>query len=335
MSPDMNEATGLAPRFPAISGPWRRLLAFCLDGLVLGIVGAGIGLVAYDRLVALGDWGRALGFAIALIYFGVMDSRLSGGQTVGKRLAGIKVVTANAEPLGVGPATVRAAIFCVPYFLNGAFVTANGALGWLLVFLIFGVGLSLVYLLLFNRRTRQSLHDLAVGAYVVRHEAGDTRGGMEQMWPGHLGVVGVILIAALFLPLVSQRLASATPFAELLSVQQALQSEPDVRHASVFVGINKFFSAAHGTATTRVFSAKVILSRRVADFDSLAARLARIILSRDPSAAQEDRIAISMVYGYDIGIASSSRTRTFVYSPAQWRQRISSIGGEGKAALGT
>src|ERR1700680_4744061 len=101
----MDEVTGLTPRRAKIAGLWRRLFAFCLDGLFLGLFGACIGLVAYDRLVALADWGRAVGFAIALVYFGVMDSELSGGQTPGKRILAIKVIAANGAPLSVGAST--------------------------------------------------------------------------------------------------------------------------------------------------------------------------------------------------------------------------------------
>jgi uncharacterized RDD family membrane protein YckC len=331
----MNEATGLTPRLPGMAGPWRRLFAFGLDGLLLGVVGACIGLVAYDRLVALGDWGRVLGFAIALAYFGVMDSGLCKGQTVGKRVLGIKVVTANAVPLSLGASTLRAAIFCVPYFLNGAFIAANAAATWVLVFVIFGVGLSILYLLLFNRRTRQSLHDLAVGAYVVRSEVGDARGAIERIWPVHFGVVGLILVAAMLIPFLSQRMEKSAPFAGLLSVQQGLQGAPEVRHATAMVGVNRFFGTDHGATTTHVFSARVILSRRVTDVDSLADRLAEVILTRDPSAVNQDRIAISIVYGYDIGIASASRSRNFVYSPGQWQQRISALTDGGKSADGT
>jgi uncharacterized RDD family membrane protein YckC len=110
----MDEVTGVAPQRQEIAGFWRRLFAFLLDGVLLGVLGFCIGLAAYDNLVALGDWGRALGFCIALGYFGVMDSELTGGQTVGKLLTGIKVVTATGVPLRVGASTLRATIFCIP-----------------------------------------------------------------------------------------------------------------------------------------------------------------------------------------------------------------------------
>ena len=323
----MDEVTGLTPRPAKIAGFWRRLFAFCLDGLFLGLFGACIGLVAYDRLVALGDWGRAVGFAIALVYFGVMDSELSGGQTPGKRILAIKVVTANGAPLSVSASTLRATIFCVPYFLNGVFIDAGVITSWLVTFLVFGVGVSIVYLLLFNRRTRQSLHDLAVGSYVVSNKTDDRVGETRRIWPVHFGAVGLILTSALALPYFVQRLESSVPFAALSSVQQALQQDPDVRHATAVVSVSKFFGKNRSATTTHIFISNIVLSRRVTDFDSLSNRLARIILDRDPSAEKEDEIAISIRYGYDIGIASAWRSRVFAFSPDQWRKRLSRLPG--------
>ena len=323
----MDEVTGLTPRPAKIAGFWRRLFAFCLDGLVLGLFGACIGLVAYDRLAALGDWGRAVGFAIALVYFGVMDSELSGGQTPGKRILAIKAVTANGAPLSVSASTLRATIFCVPYFLNGAFIDAGVITSWLVIFLVFGVGVSIVYLLLFNRRTRQSLHDLAVGSYVVSNTTDDQVGGTRRIWPAHFGAVGLVLTATLALPYFVQRLEGSLPFAALSSVQQALQQDPDVRHATALVSVNKFFGKNQSATTTHMFISNIVLSRRVTDFDSLSNRLARIILDRDPSAEKENEIAISIRYGYDIGIASAWRSRVFAFSPDQWRKRLSQLPG--------
>jgi uncharacterized RDD family membrane protein YckC len=322
----MDEVTGVTQQLAPIAGFWRRIFAFCIDGLLLGALGTGIGLIAYDRLVALGAWGRAVGFAAALIYFGAMDSNLFGGRTLGKRLVGIKVVTSTGLPLSVSASTLRATIFCVPYFLNGASMDAGAFTSWLsalLVFLVFGVGFSIVYLLLFNRRTRQSLHDLAVGAYVVSAKADGPIGDGGRIWTAHFGVVGLILVAALVLPFLAQQVARSEPFVELLSVQQGLQHEPGVRHATAYIGVNKFVSSSQGATTTHIFSSRILLTKRVTDLDSLANRLARIILDRSPSAEKEDVIALSIVYGYDIGIASAWRSQNFSFSPAEWRKRSS------------
>lgn len=319
----MNEARALTPRVTEIAGVWRRIFAFLVDGLILGAVGGGIGLIAFDRLMALGDWGRAVGFAVALVYFGLMDSKLSGGQTFGKQLLGIKVVTANAAPLSVGASALRAAIFCVPYFLNGASIGPSTELLGLDGLLVFGVGGSIVYLLLFNRRTRQSLHDLAVGAYVVRYETGDSVRPAERTWPVHFGVVAVILVAALILPLLTLGLANSDGLSELSSIQQGLLMQPGVRHAMVSLGVNKAVRSSQGATTAHVFSARIVYARRIADFAPLAASAVQVILNRDPSIQGEDEIAITIVYGYDIGIASAWRSRSFALSPKQWQQQIS------------
>jgi len=115
------------------------------------------------------------------------------------------------------------------------------------------------------------------------------------------------------------------PFVELLSVQRALQQEPSVRHAMVNISVNKFFSNEKGTTTTHIFGAKPYLSKRMTNLDSLANQSVRIILDRDPSAANADIIAVSIVYDYDIGIASAWHSQNFAFSPAQWRKRFVSV----------
>ena len=98
-----------------------------------------------------------------------------------------------------------------------------------------------------------------------------------------------------------------------------------MRHASAYIGVDKFFSKNQGSTTTHVLSSEVFVSRRVPDLDSLANRLARVILDRDPAAAKEDVIAISIFYDYDIGIASAWRSQNFAFSPEQWRKRFSPL----------
>jgi uncharacterized RDD family membrane protein YckC len=321
----MDEETSTAPEFAPLAGAWRRLFAFCLDALLLGALGSGVGLVAFDALVTLGDWGRAVGFAVALLYFGAMDSVLFAGRTVGKRLLAIKVVTASGQPLGLGPSTLRAAIFCVPYFLNGAPINTNTNgmwLAYLVSLIVFGVGISIVYMLLFNRHTRQSLHDLAVGAYVVSSAADAPRAPCKPLWRVHLGVVSVILAAAVAAPVLFARVAESQPFIGLLSVQRGLLQVPNVRQASVNMGVNKFSSNQRGTTTTHVLSSRILLSRRVADLDALANECAQITLDRDPAADKEDLITVSIGYGYDIGIASAWSNHNYPYSPTQWRRRL-------------
>jgi hypothetical protein len=132
----------------------------------------------------------------------------------------------------------------------------------------------------------------------------------------------IVLTATVALPLFAQRLARSIPFDTLRSVQQALQQDPDVRHASALVGVSRFFGKDGSAKTTHVLTSDVVLSRRVTDLESTANRMARIILDHDPSAAEENEIAISVRYGYDIGIASAWQGRSFSFSPEEWRRRF-------------
>lgn len=71
-----------------------------VDSAVLGIVGFLLGLCFFRQFMAWGSWGRLLGFAIALLYFGPLNSRLGDGQTIGKRTLKVRVTTAAGRRKG-------------------------------------------------------------------------------------------------------------------------------------------------------------------------------------------------------------------------------------------
>jgi uncharacterized RDD family membrane protein YckC len=308
-----------------ISGFWRRLFALILDGLVLGVVGGAMGFFLYDSLAALGGGGRVIGFVIALFYFGVMNSRVCNGQTLGKMAMRIKVVSRGATPLTLPASFSRAAILCLPYFLNGIPIDPELRHSWVLAavltFLIFGVGASIVYLFIFNRRTRQSLHDLAVGSYVVRTQSETAPMTSGLLWRGHLAVVSGIMVLAVAAPLIVNQLAETEPFASLLPVHKAIVSEPGVRYANLRAGSGFYIGLRDGSRTSTYLTAQIVTDSKDIDQERLANRVAQITLDGYAEANRKDVITISITYGYDIGIASASRSRHFTFSPAQWRQR--------------
>jgi len=82
-----------------IAGLWRRLAALVIDGLTLGVPALLLGLTLFHWASSLGRAGRLIGFVVALLYFGVLNSRFGGGQTLGKRLLGIRVADRAGAPL--------------------------------------------------------------------------------------------------------------------------------------------------------------------------------------------------------------------------------------------
>jgi uncharacterized RDD family membrane protein YckC len=307
-----------------IAGFWRRTFAFFLDGLALGLVGWIIGAFAFDYLVSLGGWGRLIGFVVALPYFGLMDSRLSHGQSLGKRAMKIKVVQRSGEPLSIVASFIRAAIVCVPFFLNGAFIDVMSLpmlVTSILGILVFGFSLTILYLLIFNRTTRQSLHDMAVGAYVVRADAEEPL-VFGKLWRGHVVVAVVLIVTAGAAPVFTTSLAKTQPFADMLLLQQALIKLPGVRSASVYDAVNTNFSNSNGSNSSTSLSAKLVVDSKTIDQTALADQAVRLAFSNYPSALKRDAIVVSFIYGYDIGIASAWRTENVIHSVLDWRKRL-------------
>jgi uncharacterized RDD family membrane protein YckC len=320
------------PPFPPLRPPpdfrragfWWRVLAFLIDSIILGIVGWTLGFLFGDWFMRMGGWERAIGFAIASLYFVPLNGRLGGGQTVGKRIARIRVISGSGLPLGMGRSFVRSFVLMLPHFLNGAlmpdWLMTNSAGSLLLCAAIFGMGFSIVYLILFNVKTRQSLHDLAVGSYVIR--VGSETADKPKTWAGHYVVVGLILLAAAVLPALVGRLVKNWLPQEMTAAYEAIQREPEVAAAHVVTGQTVFWDTKQGQRLTTGVTVNVRLNRKMENHNAEANKLVGILLEKYPEAATKDSIAVFLREGYDLGIASWFNTQGFNFSPDQWRQRL-------------
>ena len=299
---------------------WSRLGAYFVDCLTLGAIGVVTGFFLKDQFVQLGPWGRLLGFAVALPYFGTLDSRLAGGQTLGKRLLKVKVVASDGKPLSVPRAFVRFLPLGAPWFLNNAqFPESVMFSAWMYVLsvVIFGIGLSVVYLYLFNRRSRQSLHDLIVGSYVVTAQAAGPV-TVPSPWRVHFVVCGVLIVASAAAPHFTKNLAASEPFASLMDVYRAANTQPWVVNAKVYKGQAHFSSTAKGQHKTTYLNITAYTKDPDVTNAERAKQLARLAMSTDSSAKDLDVIQVTLVHGYDIGIASSWRSQNYAHSPEEW-----------------
>ncbi|MFI5460794.1 MAG: RDD family protein [Isosphaerales bacterium] len=234
---DVSDLADHSPGQRVISGFWRRLLAFILDGLLLGLVGVVLGLRLFDPLARLGGWGRLLGFCVAIVYFGVLNSSIAGGQTIGKRIMKIQVVDRSGHSISPGRSFLRDAVLGAPFFLNGLVIPPSATMspiGYLIVFILLGFGGAIVYLFIFNRRTRQSHHDLIVGTFVIRTTPPGQVVG--SIWRPHLIVVGGWLVVVIGLRVAATELSRQGVFPGLLKVQRSIQATGNVHMAEEFVG---------------------------------------------------------------------------------------------------
>jgi len=305
----------------SISGFWRRLGAFAIDGIILGLFGQGLGVFFGELFVDLGAWGSLMGFAIALVYFGVMNSEIAAGQTLGKKVMKIRVVDGDNQPISLIKSFGRFSIFGIPYFLNGAspqfpppeMLTTFWA--YVLTIIIFGGLSSIVYLYLFNRNTRQSLHDLLMRTYVVN--VGMDKQHVVEMWRPHVAVVSLLFLcpAIVLVPVFSTDLQQQQQFADPVSIEQLLRENPAVSYASVEGGERITRTLRTGTGTTETtyviaetsyVIANVFLRKNEVSNTKLARELAELVATNYQDVQKKDVLKINLIYGYHIGIYGQS-----------------------------
>lgn len=98
-------AAGLSNR--AYGGFWIRLLAFMIDGLVIGALVGLVAFVAFGRSVSQ-TWALpTIETAVGFVYLTTCWSFIGGGQTLGMRLFGLRVVGTDGAPIGLGAAIMR------------------------------------------------------------------------------------------------------------------------------------------------------------------------------------------------------------------------------------
>ncbi len=315
----MNTTTAAEPpMLPAsslvIAGFWRRLFALFIDLLMLGVLGMIIGALFFDPLARMGDAAKLIGFVIALAYFGLCNSRVFGGRTLAKYWLGLRVVDAQGNTLSLPRSMLRYVVLGVPFFANGTTfnpqLMLSSVLGYLMALLVFGGILSILYLYIFNRRTRQSLHDLVVGSYVV--QAVPERGSVafSSIWQGHLLVAALLALLALGTPAVASRLAGTTIFAGMLPLYQTLSTQPHVVTVQVVRGTLYF----NGNVTHSM-QAALRFDAPMTDDDALAKRIAQMVAKADPDIASEDAVQVTLIYGYTMGIASGWKKHGYSFKP--------------------
>ena len=298
----------------AIAGFWRRLFALVIDGICLGVAGLLLGWLCFDVFARMGEAARLVGLAIAWPYLGVLNSRIGGGRTIGKWWLGLRVVGRDGAPIGLTDSLVRAITLLAPLLLSGIQLPDTGAAmawEWVLSIVVLGGLATIAYLHVFNRRTRQSLHDLAVGSYVVRDGA-DTQ-HLPSIWKGHLWVAAALFVLAGSTPMATPWLLRQVPLDDMRGAQRAVSSLPLVHSATVERG---FTAVAGGNRTDWVRVTARLKTQSLGDA-ALAKRIAQIVAQQYPDSRRQDAIGVTLVYGYDIGIASGWLTRSYRFSPGE------------------
>ncbi len=120
------------------AGFWIRFLAYIIDGVILAVINFVLALV-----VGGGAGATALQIAVGPVY--VIGFWTAAGATPGKMALGLRIITDDGQPIGLGRSIVR-------------------YLGYIVSAIILLIG----FLMIAFTREKRGLHDFIAGTVVVR-----------------------------------------------------------------------------------------------------------------------------------------------------------------------
>ena len=158
-----------ANNHPPVAGFWRRLFAFLIDLLILGILAEGLGALLSSFLFQIGPYGQLLGLLFILPYFGILNSKIGGGQTLGKKWLKIAVRSSENQTISVGRSFARISLLIVPIHLLLSFqvLIKNIYVISFLAAAIYAWEFTIIVLTILNKQARQGTHDFLLKTYVV------------------------------------------------------------------------------------------------------------------------------------------------------------------------
>jgi uncharacterized RDD family membrane protein YckC len=308
-------------RLHPISGFWRRFFAFFIDGIVLGLVGQVIAFSMSPILFEIGPYGHIGGNVIALLYFGLMNSRLGRGQTLGKRAMHAAVRDAEGKPIGIGRSMLRTSIWLVPATLNGWTIPLleHPVAKYALTIVVLGIGGAVLATMVFNRKTRQGLHDMLTETYVLRLDEQSVE-ALPATPRGQWKLAGVMVLIALVI-------ATSAPFL-VPHIAPNLQQLTDLQRA--LLAADRFFNAGV-TDQTVIEEGKNIRALKISIWcKGKPVEPGRTVMMNDiartaltmPNVNRFDLIRIELTSAYDLGIASGNSTHFDSETVSTWRERV-------------
>lgn len=296
----------------ALVGFWRRLIAFVIDWLLLGLAGNMLGQIVFDPPAAIGEWGRVVGFAIAVAYFGLFDSGWFGAGTPGKRVAGLSVVDAAGREISLPRSLIRSVLLTAPFLFNDMTLAVGSASLTQLLFggAVGGLLFASLYMAAFNRVSRQGLHDLAVGTYVVHAHPCPASLRTLTVWRPH-----ILIAVFLFVVSVTTSMMGHPIRIKLFSPGVAAEATlPPRAGKPVIRAVWMAYSPSRSVPLT-CDRLTVLLAGTGVDDEALARRIASDMASRVHCHVR-GHLGVQMFYAFDLGFAAGKKYRDFVLDEA-------------------
>lgn len=256
---------------------------------------------------------------MALPYFAILNSKIGGGQTLGKKWMHLQVVDKDGNTIPFGSSVLRYAVLAIPYYLDEIRLPVTRTpwfISSLVSVVITGVGAATLYLVLFNRHTRQGVHDLAVKSYVAD---ADMSGPLKTkaIWKIHWVILSSLLIL-LFVGggIFSNKLSRWGNFPRMLDDVRLIERMPSVQAAGVQ---DMYWSCLDNGEKKRILIVTIFWTGKPEAREAFANQVVKTILQADSTIERHDSLRVVIIRGYNLGIAHAQVSYPFEHTPAQWR----------------
>ncbi len=314
-----------------MAGFWIRLVADVLDALLLTAVGWGIYLAAPTWVHGLGDDAVFVGLAIATLYTATLSSRIGAGQTLAKRVLKLQVLGVDGRALPPLKAALRSLMVSFVFYLSAFEVLFArpwpAVAGVVVIKLLSVLWLGTVFgLVCFTalHPAKRGLHDLLMGSVVIHKRSGFDPKAFAALnvwlptrkWRAAWWALGVLLVGG-----VAGVFTGATR--ERTEVERAqhhawkvMERDPALRVINLKITVRTVKNVTRGesrsTAVVAVTAKPPGLSEPVRVNDPIIDQLFQATRDNLPPNLGADVLQVSVITGFNLGIAKRLTTTDFV-----------------------
>jgi len=300
-----------------LAKPIERMIAFFLDWIILSFFGFIFLIISGKSTIEYWPISRVAGFFIAWIYFGLQESKLTRGQTIGKKIIGIRTIEYNGTFLSYTKAFARSFLLIFPFFFNQISIPgiANNYMIAIFIFLaVFLIGIGNIFLCFANKHSMQGLHDILLKTLVIK---GDWKPeiGKFQASQKAVFIYSIIVIALITANVVSaSKLLRDKTFIEMIRIQKNLDKLPNVKMAYVeIIKPSENKNKKESLSSKIRYNIQIIWGKvlnKSNENDNEINHIKKAILKELPTNIDKNNISISLINFFDIGFFNFRKVYT-------------------------
>jgi len=307
---------------------WKRFFAFVIDSTILGIVGAMLCFAFHNQLLAMGNFATLIGFVLFLLYYGIQNSVLCKGQTIGKRIFKIKIVSENGEYLTLFRSILRSFIL-TPILIFNNIIIPIGYVSFAWSCFVNCFSLAQILLFLVNRPTRQLLHDLIVKSVCINANSEITekeKTNFKVILSIVISIILSIVIPIIFLSKTSNAIFNmiGMNLQEFNNLQQEVKQSINVKLVGVNANYFKNFNTNKVTSTIiyTIAVPKLDIKDTKLCADYVIKLVSTLSKSNNNNLNKFDEINVTIIQNINTGIFRVNESYWQRGTMQQWSERI-------------